>query len=161
MIGIACYCYKKRNEKQNEEIMVVKNAMAITIAIGKYDEYPDSQNEALQEIYLGDLDVEQDIENLSTLFGKDYLNYKMYPEYDNLITLKMHWTQEELIEFLNEKAEELNENIDKYDGLIVTISGHGWKDHICTSDYEMVQKTAIHRIFSQPYPSIRALHGNK
>ena len=74
-----------------------------------------------------------------------------------IIEPKLSWTQKELLDFLRDKAGELNENIDQYDGLIVSISGHGWKDHVCTSDYKMIQKTAIHRIFSQPYPAIREI----
>ena len=39
--------------------------MALTIAIGKYDEYPESQDKELEEIYMRNLDVSKDIEHLS------------------------------------------------------------------------------------------------
>ena len=49
----------------------------------------------------------------------------------------------------------LEDNIDRYDGLCVIISCHGIKDFIVTSDRKIIEKSAIHRLFSARRPLIR------
>lgn len=56
---------------------------------------------------------------------------------------------------LEERAKTLNDKIEVFDGLLVVISGHGMKNCICTSDYQLIDKVAIHRIFSAQYPMVR------
>ena len=51
---------------------------------------------------------------MKELFGNDGLNYTLYPE-----KWKLNWSQTEVIELLKEKAKELEDNLDIYDGLIV------------------------------------------
>eukprot|EP01084_Bolivina_argentea_P303762 524540_1 len=49
----------------------------------------------------------------------------------------------------NQDMKEFDENHKlKYDGLILCISAHGIEDHIITSDYKTINKTAIHRCIS-------------
>ncbi len=57
------------------------------------------------------------------------------------------------IEELKKKAKDFDPN--KYDGLIVAISCHGLNSNICTSDYKLIEKAAIHRIFTSEYPKVR------
>eukprot|EP01084_Bolivina_argentea_P099205 178331_1 len=58
---------------------------------------------------------------------------------------------------LTEKAKYLDRNKHKYDGLVVIISCHGANDNIITSDYKLISKTSIHRIFSSKKPKIRQI----
>ena len=85
-IFVAIFCVYQKRKNQGPQI-IIKNAMVIMIAIGKYDEYPENQDEELDELYLNDLDIDMDIQHLSIIFGTDYLNYDVYPEYDNHITV--------------------------------------------------------------------------
>ena len=105
--------------------------------------------------YLPDLEVGKDIDNLSELFGPGKLNYDVYPKGDGLFMT--HWKEQEFFNMLQERARALNEEIERegFDGLVVAISGHGMNNKICTSDYQLVDKVAIHRIFSAQYPELR------
>merc|ERR1711933_693953 len=61
------------------------------------------------------------------------------------------WNEQSLKSFLEEKARFLSENIGRgrcYDGLILVISCHGISGFLCTSDYRLYSKFAIHRTFS-------------
>ena len=143
---ILCLCCKCSGSKT----IWIQNPMVIAIAIGEYSKQKDTEDEALENQYLPDLDVSLDIENLSSLFV-DSMNYTMYPRH-----LQTQWSQTDIVQLLETKAKELNDNIDSYDGLIVAISGHGLnKDCICSSDYKLMSKDAIHRLFSWPYPKVR------
>ncbi len=71
---------------------------------------------------------------------------------------KIKWNKQELMDFLNERVESLAKNVfdpnnpndGGWDGLIFTISCHGISNNIITSDYGLVSKNKIHRIFSGP-----------
>eukprot|EP01083_Nonionella_stella_P012109 34365_1 len=126
------------SEMEDEtEAISIQHAMVILIAIGEYDDIKDNPNDADEELSalggLNNLDgIEKDIQNLHKLFGPKYLNYTIYPEYNLNEALKVYWTQDEIIDFLNEKATYLENHLDEFDGLIVVISGHGMKGFICT-----------------------------
>ncbi len=115
--------------------------------------------------YLSELPgIEHDIENMVHLFH-DELGFDVYPsEYlddiKNAFSVKQHWTETELNNFLVERAKYLANNINnnkKYDGLIVVISSHGIPGYICTSDFKTFSKIAIHRIFSSAHPKSRII----
>eukprot|EP01083_Nonionella_stella_P318491 1164435_1 len=144
-------------ELDHEEAIPIQNAMVILIAIGEYDDNPHDADELLQGGLNNLHGIGQDIHNLHKLFGPKYLNYTICPTYNLNQTLKLHWTLEEIILFMNEKAVFLENNLDQFDGLIVVISGHGMKGYICTSDCKMIEKLAIHRIFSQPHLPLREI----
>ena len=74
------------------------------------------------------------------------MNYSVLPKGKET---KLHWTKDEIIMFLKESRDKLFDENDEllYDGLIVCISFHGLKDHIVTSDYRLIHKTAIHYYF--------------
>eukprot|EP01084_Bolivina_argentea_P082653 149644_1 len=156
VIFVCIYCVKRKNKSVIDSTMYIKYAMVIIIGIGEYDNDmdPEKADKELANTYLSDLDIEKDVQNLTELFGNNVLNYRIYP---NPKDWKLSWTQDELIGLLKEKANELENNLNIYDGLIVCISSHGWKDHICSSDYQLIQKTAVHRIFSQNYPNSRTI----
>eukprot|EP01083_Nonionella_stella_P313884 1128558_1 len=135
----------------DKEAIPIQNAMVILIAIGEYDVNPDDPDPELAA--LGGLNnlkgIDKDIQHLHRLFGPNRLNYTIYPKYMNVTgSLKVHWTQTEIVQLLNEKATYLDSHLDEFDGLIVVISGHGMKGFICTSDCKMIEKLAIHRLFS-------------
>ena len=86
------------------------------------------------------------------------MNYKIYPEYlENDNEIKIEWTFKEISNLLKERANDLEENIVKYDGLIVIMSGHGMDHHIITSDHTQIDKNDIHRLFTTNKPSIRQI----
>ena len=161
--GISCYIEIQKEIIQRQTIYI-NNPMVISIAIGFYDENPKKK-----EItgYLKNLDgVRVDINNSVKLFGKESLNYQIYPNiyYDqNIDDYKAYWEETELVEFLKTKSVELEYNLlinqekssDRYDGLVVIISCHGLEGYIITSDYKKISKTAIHRIFSGKKPLSR------
>eukprot|EP01084_Bolivina_argentea_P052804 96962_1 len=129
----------------------IRNPMVIVMVIGQYDQNP--QDSDFTDVTFLDLTgIEKDIEHMTQLFYQT-LNYEILPIYSESITV--YWTKNELISFLKTKASILNENIHKYDGLILTISGHGVEDHIITSDHKKIRKEHIHRFFSDNYPAVR------
>eukprot|EP01084_Bolivina_argentea_P278897 476675_1 len=151
---ISTYIIVKRSQVNKYKMeMTVNNAMVILLAIGQYDDTINGRDDDLKDAYLQNLDdIDKDISNLSQLFGKNNLNYSIYPQ-----NQKIYWTEEEILKLLNSKAAQLNEGVTKneFDALVVAISCHGYNNSICTSDYRLISKVAIHRIFSTNYPSSR------
>ena len=81
------------------------------------------------------------------------LNYEIYPKYK-----KLYWSEEEIITFIKERAQEIGgNNLKQHDSILFIISGHGYNNAIISSDYQLIDKTAIHRLFSANYPSTREL----
>eukprot|EP01084_Bolivina_argentea_P274748 468375_1 len=136
---------------------MINNAMVILLSIGQYDEEPTQPAKELIDAQLTDLAVEKDITNLVELFGPQNLNYTIYPTYNDPKHPQLYWKQSDIINLLQEKAEELSESKEEYDGLIVVISSHGIQVHICTSDFRLISKLAIHRIFSKNYKHTREI----
>eukprot|EP01084_Bolivina_argentea_P268075 455232_1 len=144
--------------KINSKSILIENPMCLLLGVGNYDE---SVPEAEFEGYVDDLEVDIDIHNLSNLF-KNKLNYHVLPKYKQFP--KLFWTRDEIIQFLQQKAEHFANNVisnkenkakQNYDGLIAVISGHGIEDQLITSDYKLITKNVIHRIFSSYYPASR------
>ena len=115
-----------------------------------------------------DLDgIRVDIDKIIEVFGRNKLNYTIYPNYydQNGNNHKAYWTENELVQFLKEKAEKLSNNLEmneldslnRYDALLVIISCHGMERYVLTSDHKKVSKIAIHRIFSGQYPLSRKI----
>eukprot|EP01084_Bolivina_argentea_P154213 268853_1 len=140
--------------------MIIKNAMVICLGIGHYEQEPNEPDSELQNSFLADLAIDRDIDNLHGLFGSDYLNYDIYPKMKQL-----RWTQKQMIDLLSEKAQALHDNLtddtmdkkQKFDGLFVAVSSHGFHNAIATSDYKLIDKDAIHRIFSAKFPISRTI----
>jgi len=82
-------------------------------------------------------------------FG-DRMNYEVHPSYDLTAPngLKMQWTKSEIEDLLNQKSDELTNNIDAYDGLVVIFSGHGKHDSIITSNGQLISKQKIYQHFT-------------
>ena len=162
------FIYKqwKAHKIIQEKTLQISNAMVISISIGFYDENPiDPEING----YLADLDgVRIDIQNVINLFGTKNLNYDIQPKLylsQNESTYKAYWTEPELVNFLQEASNQLEENLtqeeltskNRYQGLIVIISCHGLGGYILTSDYKKINKAAIHRIFSVKKPLSRKI----
>eukprot|EP01083_Nonionella_stella_P143525 446287_1 len=134
------YNYLRYNKR-----IEIKNPMIITVAIGIYD--PDPPNPEVINGGLSDLyGIDKDVRNLFGLF-RDQMHYTFFPNHD-LSTIKMQWSKEEIMNLLHEKAIELSQNLNIFDGLVVIMSGHGMDECILTSDYKMIEKKHIHRLFS-------------
>eukprot|EP01084_Bolivina_argentea_P274001 466869_1 len=149
-------CTKKHRKRERiRKQMLIQNAMVVLLPIAYYDEQPNNPDPDLEDLVLDDLPVENTIEQLHILFG-DTLNYSIFPSYKDVKNIKLHWTQSEIIAVLQEQAVKFNET-NTFDGLIVIISSHGIRDYICTSDYHLIEKTAIHRIFTTTYYKAREI----
>eukprot|EP01084_Bolivina_argentea_P246846 413027_1 len=142
---------RNRNAKKlaAENTLLMSNPMVILVCIGDYDQDPNEPD--LEDVYVNDLNVDIDIINLSTIFDK--YNWSIFPKYGQYP--KIHWSQKELVIFLQDRAKYFEDNISFYDGLIFVISCHGIKHYIITSDYQIIEKIAIHRIFSVNHPKAR------
>eukprot|EP01084_Bolivina_argentea_P014752 27586_1 len=154
VISVILYVVKKRRDIKNREV-VVKNAMVIYLAIGEYNDEIDA-NEQEIEGHLSNMDIEQDIINLDTLFGAENLNYDTFPAYNLEYSPKMYWTKKEIIKLLKKQAKQFHDDAklgedSKYDALIVAVSSHGIASQICTSDYKLIKKKQIHRMFTENY----------
>eukprot|EP01084_Bolivina_argentea_P140841 247537_1 len=149
-------CIQSKNKHANRDI-IVQNAMVLLIAIGTYDQAPSNPDEELNDKRFANLAVEKDIENLCLLFNAENLNYTVFTKYDNEQNVKLHWTEEEIVNFLREHAANMNANIRQFDSLIVVVSCHGMNNFICTSDIKLIEKIAMHRLFSTNYPKIRKI----
>eukprot|EP01084_Bolivina_argentea_P053605 98404_1 len=139
-IMILCFVlvhYKKKQKfllkERLKQAMNVNNAMVLIIAIGVYDENPSHPADELSNVELRDL---------------------VYPYESNETCPRLHWRQQDIITFLKGKAHEFSEN-SAYDGLVVCFSSHGILGHICTSDYKLISKLAIQRIFTVNYKRSR------
>ena len=135
--------------------------MVIAVAIGDYEQNPESPE---FEGAVTDLDgILIDIENSVDLFANQ-LNYDIFPNYarESSDIWKQYWTQDEIMELLQEKAMDLDNNLNDenakhYDALILIISCHGIDNHIITSDWKKISKEAIHRLFSAKRPKSRKI----
>ena len=102
---------------------------------------------------LKNLKVEKDAETLRDLCK--FMNWTFTSKGN-----KVHWTEKEILAFMQMEIGEMLFTAGgsmKYDGLIVCISCHGVKDRIITSDFKVMEKTAIHRMLSLKYPKLREI----
>ena len=161
VILYVCYNeFKRRKKWRKLELLTtyIKKPLVVPIAIGEYDKHP--LNSALKQTRLQDLTaIDKDIKNIQQLFG-DTFNYRVMPFHDN-DNIKTHWTKSEVMDLLEGQAAYLDKAIEgnSHDGLIVIISSHGIRGHIVTSDYQIINKDSIHRIFSVKHPSLRDIPG--
>eukprot|EP01084_Bolivina_argentea_P142655 250599_1 len=159
IVMICGFFYYYKYYKIEKKSLYISKGMVILIGISEYDE--NIHNNEING-YLPNLSgIDEDIKNMVHVFH-DKLCYDIYPsEYLDDINKgyapKQHWTETELNDFLIERAKYLEENIEKYDGLIVIMSCHGTLRNICTSDYSNFSKLAIHRIFSSSHPKSRQI----
>eukprot|EP01084_Bolivina_argentea_P022352 41531_1 len=164
---IICY-YNKRNkrlslelEQQEKCTNYIKNPLVLCIGISSYEYVSNANLET--EIYCQNLcGIDRDYENIKTLCK--LLNYDMYPKQEIC-----EWTQSDIIKFIKEMTELAATNIDTinedvtnpnkkvngYDGILCFFSGHGYKHSIVTSDCELIDKTAIHRLMTTNHPKLR------
>ena len=128
----------------------MKNGLLVSIAIGEYESHP--PNTEIPGI-LKNLPVQSDVENLRNF--AEFLNYQFLT-----VEGKLSWTKDEVMRFLeNDVCTAMfddNGNV-LFDGLIVSISSHGMRDCILSSDYKKIKRTHIHRCISENYPELREI----
>eukprot|EP01084_Bolivina_argentea_P041049 75746_1 len=167
IIGYIC----KRNKqlaaevkRQTQHTHYIKNPLVLFVGIGFYD---DNAKNPGANIYCNDLNgVDRDYENVKKFC--ELFNYDMYPKPQHA---KYDWTEEEIKEFLNEKilyaeanintlekdVQNPKKSVNGYDGLVCIFSGHGYKNNIVTNDYQLTNKTALHRLSSTNHPQLRTI----
>ena len=147
-IGIAVIYYlhtKLEDQVHHADGKVIENGMFVSIPIGIYDNPDDSK------MTFPNLPVERDAQKLKDL--AIFFQYKFLT-----IHRKFKWTEDEVIDFMKNKVGPAffdESGNPKYDGLIVSFSGHGVRNHIVTSDGKLIDRTSLHRIISNKYPKIR------
>ena len=143
-------CYSQRklaNEVANAGAKEMRNGLIVSIPIGIYDNSKNSEVNG----YFTNLAVDRDARNMKNL--SDFLNYKFMAIDD-----KLRWTESEIMDFMKNKVGEEffdETGTPKYDGLIVSFSGHGVRNHIVSSDGKVIDRTSIHRCISNQFPKIR------
>eukprot|EP01084_Bolivina_argentea_P082670 149671_1 len=140
----------------------INKPLVVIIGIGDYET---DKNKQIDNDITGDFTsfpVEKDVYNLRELFT--FLGYPsdtILPTEDDKHYNNKYWNEQELIKFLEKAGKELvSVNKDGeliYDALICAVSSHGIENHIITSDYNKVHKTAVHRIFSVKYRKSREI----
>ena len=129
---------------------MMKNGMIISIGIGGYGPRPlNTEAPGL----LTNLSVGTDVNNLRQF--AEYLNFPFLTVND-----KLSWSKAEVMTFLDEAIEHNffdEQGKPRHDGLIVAISSHGFGNSVISSDYEMINRTEIHRSISEKYPQIRVI----
>ena len=145
-LGVVCYSQRKIARSGAKEM---KNGLIVSIPIGHY--YNAGDGDIPGDFPVPDLPVHIDAQNMKNL--ADDLNY-------NFLTIdgKLKWTENEIMDFMKNKVGEEffdAEGTPKYDGLIVSISGHGVRSHIVSSDGKVIDRTVIHRCVSNAFPKIR------
>ena len=156
-----CYLFKNNisnndtaNKLQTLQIemqknqLVMANGLIVNIPIGSYDgntAVPNYELKSLEEPVSAVIDGMRQ-------FADDF-QYK-YLSLDD----KTYWTEQRILSFLRDDVgtEFFHENgSPKYDGLIVCITSYGDERHVLSSDYQVMEKRAIHRIISNKYAAIR------
>ena len=144
LMALAVICYSQRKlarQVSNAGAKEMTNGLVVAIPIGHYERYCNFTN----------LPVDRDAKNMKEL--AEYLEY-------NFLTIdgKLNWTEKEVMDFMqNRVCQEFFDEAGnpKYDGLIVSLSGHGVRNHIVTSDGKRIDRTSIHRCISNQRPKIR------
>ena len=148
IVPVICHSHRKlANEVHNVDGMVMRNGLLVSIPIGIYDNPDDAEVPQ----HFSNLPVERDAKNIKALAV--FLQYKFLT-----IHRKFKWTESEVMDFMTNKVGEDFFDSDgnpKYDGLIVSFSGHGVRNRIVTSDGKLIDRTSLHRCISNKYPKIR------
>ena len=143
-----------RNRHRVTDKLCISNALVAVINIGDYaDGVRISRKDKDVQEHYGNLPVEKDAETLKNLC--QYMNWTFISKGDDV---KTHWTEKEVMEFLEEGIGVVMFDKDgksNFDGLIVCVSCHGMKDAIVTSDMKTIERTVIHRTLSLKYPQLR------
>eukprot|EP01084_Bolivina_argentea_P252490 423814_1 len=158
LILFGIYTYRKWKIEQERRIKFeqkIHNPMVICIGIEWYQDSP--KNPQISGVCPNLNGIQRDHENIEILC--EFYGYKFIKRE------QFEWTQAEMIDFLEEKAKYFAKNLDeyeekdanRYDSLMVVVSGHGLQNGIITSDYQVVNKTAVHRLFTTNYPSTREM----
>ena len=132
--------------------LYVSNPLVITITIGDYnDDVIDAEIEQqdVETCQNTQLFVHYDLENICH-FCNEY-NYRHIPGSN-----KTSWTEAEIINFLRSSVSLRFDDKCSFDGLLIFISSHGDTENIITSDFKLIKKETIHRLFSTLHPKYRS-----
>ena len=147
-LGAVCFSQRKLAKQVNSATAKeMRNGLIVSVPIGIYDNSKNSEVNG----YFTNLPVERDARNMKNL--SDFLNYKFMATKG-----KLRWTENEIMDFMKNKVGEEffdEKGSPKYDGLIVSFSGHGVRNHIVSSDGKVIDRTSIHRCISNQFPKIR------
>ena len=147
-LGAVCFSQRKLAKQVNSATAKqMRNGLIVSIPIGIYDNSKNSEVNG----YFTNLPVERDAKNMKNL--SDFLNYQFMA-----MEGKLRWTENEIMDFMKNKVGEEffdEKGSPKYDGLIVSFSGHGVRNHIVSSDGKVIDRTSIHRCISNQFPKIR------
>eukprot|EP01084_Bolivina_argentea_P282889 484352_1 len=139
---------QQKIEFQKKHTLIITNPLVVIIATAFYDY--DTENPGIKDIYLSDLNgIDIDVTNIKKMC--DIYNYDLYPKEIE----KVFWTQNEVMELLKKCA--IKAANGDYDSILFIGSGHGYDNQLLTSDYQGINKNAIHRLFSANFPSLREL----
>ena len=128
---------------KDENQIIMSNGLIVNIVIGKYD---DGANQDSNHLEVDS--VINDMKQFANDFGYQYMS----------MNDKRYWTEQEILSFLRDDVgtEFFDEfSTPKYDGLIVAITSYGNERDIISSDGEVMDKVAIHRVISNQYAAIR------
>jgi len=154
LISLCVHCVSQiKLRREFAQYLQIKNGLIVCIAIGKYDSPPPNPEIKLK---FENLPVEADMKNLKKL--AKFLNF----EFLNVPKSfgRLHWSKAKILQFLREDVAEAcfdDDGQPNYDGIIVSVSGHGVRDCIVSSEYERIDRTEIHRSISDQYAQIRKI----
>eukprot|EP01084_Bolivina_argentea_P266794 452674_1 len=115
---------KNDDEKCDKQIT---NALVLLICIAEFDKTKDLAA------------VTKDLVYYQQLFEHEQLyNYDVYPKQDGKYGKKIHWTKNEIFEFIEEYREKLFAKNKSYDCLIIIHRGYGGKGTILSSDHKEI-----------------------
>eukprot|EP01083_Nonionella_stella_P039233 106707_1 len=154
-------CKRKEREKAEQErnkyVYLITNPMVIFVGVAEYD---DKIAGAGVDVICKPLyGIDRDFSNINRLCTACNYN-NVFPTNE-----KFKWTQQEMVDFLKQKAVEIARNAEEqkeselqpYDALFVVVSGHGYQQGIVSSDYQLITKQAIHRLFTTNHPICREI----
>ena len=101
--GVRHYQLRKAKKRRNEDAFCIKRPMVLSINIGHYQRNP--QKPGVEGIYYNDLEaVDLDYVNMQRMCEE--MGCEPFPKEP-----KYEWTQQEVVNFLYERASELSKNI--------------------------------------------------
>lgn len=138
------------NESSN---LYISSPLVISITISDYNE--DAINAEIDEkdvkiCQSNQLFTHYDTENICNLCNE--YKYYLVPTYE-----RTHWTETDIMEFLQLCVQIRFDEKYSFDGVLIIISAHGDTENIITSDFKLIKKETIHRLFSTLDPKYRSL----
>eukprot|EP01084_Bolivina_argentea_P154489 269308_1 len=124
----------------------LSNPLVIGISIGEADESP--KNVPFKGYLPGINGADRDIQNIAHLCG-------VY-QYTNVTENTLYWTESSINKFLKNKAKQCFDDNGHllYDGVLIIICSSGYQGNIITSNYQLINKDTIDKLFTQEYSEL-------